>query len=394
MTVKGLIAGIVVVALVAAAVAWGLTQRSERLAAEAAAAERIAVAQAKERLAKMEHLKLAQRADTDARFALEMQKRREQTEREMEAARAPWRNAPRQRGVAYFKEGNWKKLDELVDSLAASGKRTPDGGWELQSVAAGIESIFRHPLNESDEDLQKKLAAYQRERPESAFAPILSASQLHTLAWRARGNGYSSSVTKEGWKLFRERNDQALKIILAARPRSDRLPIWYFDAIAIGMDANIDDELLTDLFEEGIERFPSYYPIYSAYVKQFAPRWGGTYAAADAFVRAQVSDRPNPEADTLYSYLYQKIDYFDGSEVDFFEESLVSWPRFRAGYEASLQNYPDKLNKANFVAFACRAGDGSAYMKFRNGITPDDFMEVAPQGITLEVCDERFLTKT
>jgi hypothetical protein len=393
MTARGLIAGIVVVAVVATAVAWGLKQRSERLAAEAAAAERVAVAQAKERLAKKEHLKLWQRADTDARFALEMQKRREETEREMRASMAAWREAPRQRGAAYFKEGNWKKLDELVDSLAASGQRSPDGGWELQEVAAGIDGIFGHHPNESDEDLQKKLAAYQRERPESAFAPMLAAMQLHTLAWRARGNGYSSTVTKEGWKLFNERNSQALKIMLAARSRSHRLPTWYFETIVIGMDANIDDKLLTDLFEEGIERFPSYYPIYSAYAKQFAPRWGGTYAAADAFIRAQVADKANPEADLLYNYLYRNIDYFSGSDLDFFEESLVQWPRFRAGFETMIQQYPDKLNKANFVAYACRAGDGSAYMKFRNAVTPADFMEVAPQGITLEVCDERFWTK-
>jgi hypothetical protein len=262
----------------------------------------------------------------------------------------------------------------------------------LQSVAAGIESILKYEPNESD--LQKKLAAYQRERPESAFAPILPATYLSAAAWRARGTGYSSTVTDEGWKLFRERSDQALKTILTARSRSDRLPLWYVEAIRIGLDADIEDEHLTALMKDGIKRFPDYYPIYRVYVRQLAPRWGGTYAAADAFVRAQVADRPNSEADMLYSYIYQKIDYFDGGDLAFFEKSLVSWPRFRAGYEAELQKYPDKLNKANFVAFACRAGDGSAYMKFRSGVTPDDFMEVAPQGITLEVCDERFLTKT
>jgi hypothetical protein len=394
MTAKGWIAGIVVVAVAAAAVGWGLTQRSERLAAEAAAAERVAVAEAKERLTEMKRRALAQRAYTEEKGRLEMEKRREQTEREMRAQSAAWREEPRQRGAAYFKEGNWKKLDELVDSLAASGQRSPDGGWELQSVASGIGGIFNYHPDISDEGLQEKLASYQRDRPESAFAPILPAMYLSSAAWRARGSGYSSSVTDEGWKLFHQRSTQALKVILAARSRSERLPLWYVEAISTGLDANIEDEHLTALLEEGVKRFPDYYPIYKAYVRQLAPRWGGTYAGADAFVRAQVADRPNPEADVLYSYLYQKIDYFDGSAVDFFEKSLVSWSRFRAGFEASLQKYPDKLNKANFVAYACRARDGSAYMKFRNGVTSEDFMEVAPQGITLEVCDARFLIAT
>ena len=271
MTSKGLIAGIVVVAVVATAVAWGLSRESERRAAEAAAAERVAVAEAKARLAEKERRRLAQLAFTEAQGQLEMQKRREQHEREMQARLAPFREAPRQRGVAYLNEGNWQELDELVDSLAASGKRSADGGWELQSVTAGISSVFTH-TSESDESMQKKLAAYQRERPESAFAPILLAMQLHATAWRARGGGYSSSVTKEGWKLFRERNKQALKTILAARSRSDRLPAWYVEAIAISLDTNIEDELVTKLFEEGIDRFPGYYAIYSAYVRQFAPR--------------------------------------------------------------------------------------------------------------------------
>jgi hypothetical protein len=389
---KGWITGIVVVAVSCAAIAWGLAQMSERRAAEAAAAERVAVAEAKARLAEMKRRELAAREYSRAQAELEMRRRQEQEQREIDASLAPFRESPRQRGIEYLNERNWQKLDELVDSLAASGKRSSDGDWELQEVTAGISGVFKY-TTETDEALQKKPAAYQRERPESAFAPILTAMQLHAAAWRARGSGYSTSVTKEGWQLFKERNDQALKAVLGARSRSERLPAWYVEAIAIGQDANIEDDLLTELFEQGIQRFPGYYPIYSAYARQFAPRWGGTYEAADSFIRAQVADKPKPEADLLYSHLYRKVDYFGGKDRDFFKESLVSWSRLRAGYEMLIQQYPDKLNRADFAAYACRAEDGSGYMKFRKSITPDDFREVAPDGITLEVCDARFLTE-
>jgi hypothetical protein len=280
-----------------------------------------------------------------------------------------------------------------VDSLAASGERAPDGQFQLQLVTSGIDALLNR-MEESDESLQEKIAAYQRERPESAFAPILSAMQWHNAAWRARGDGYAADVTKEGWKLFHERNRQAWLKILGAKARGGRIPTWYEHAIAIGLDAGLDGAQLQGLFEEGTARFPGYHAIYFAFMRQFVPRWGGSYEEADGFIRGQVAARINPEGEMLYMHLYSHLDHMERHQLNFFKESRVDWRRMRTGFEELVEKYPDKTNRGAFASYACRAGDGPIYLRMRKELSDEEFRVVPAQGVSLEVCDERFLIKT
>ncbi len=318
---------------------------------------------------------------------------REAKDREVQASLALFRENPLWVGQQALRNGEWKKLEDLVESLAASGKRAPDGRLELHQLTSGIESSLEHMEEVTDKSMQKGLAEYQRQFPKSAFAPILPAMQLHGAAWRARGGGYSSTVTDEGWSLFAERSRQAWQKIMAVRSVSDRLPTWYEQAIKIGIDANIEDEELMNLFEEGIKRFPGYYPIHKAALRQLAPRWGGNYVDADTFIRAQVAASRNTEGEILYTLLYWQLDSHSGSDLGFFKDSSVDWSRMRSGFDALLKKYPAPSNRAVFASYACRSGDASTYLKVSKGITSTEFEEYAPQGISLEVCNARFFRK-
>lgn len=396
---KGLIAGIIA-ALLCMAIGWGLAQTFARRDADRAEAARAAIEAHAARAAESRRKVLADiaaGAALEAKDAQRARKAREAQEAEIRARQAALSALPESPdwlGRKYLIEGDWKKLEELVESLAASGKRAPDGRFELHLLTSEIALMLEHTDEAADRKVLEKIAAYQRQFPKSAFAALLPAMQLHGAAWRARGSGYSSSVTAEGRSLFAERNRQAWQEIVAVRSRSDRLPTWYEQAIKIGMDANIEGDELMNLFEEGIERFPGYHAIYSATVRQFSPRWGGNYADADAFVRAQVAATTNTEGETLYTRLYWQLDSYGGGELDFFEESRVDWLRMRAGFEALFKKYPVPSNRARFASFACRSGDGSTYLKLRKDIGAAEFEEVAPQGVSLEVCDARFLQET
>jgi hypothetical protein len=297
-------------------------------------------------------------------------------------------------GQKYFGEGDYAKLDAVVEDYTKSGKRTEDGRYALQLLSSGLENWLGLWDEGEDARMARKLSTWRERFPESAFQPIVAAMHMDANAWRARGKGYASTVTEEGWRLFNERSQRAWNILIENKAKSSVIPTWYDAAIGVGGDANVSDEQLRELFDEGVRRYPGYHPIYFAFLRQFAPRWGGNYADADEFILEQTAAKTNPDGEILYTRLYWSIDALEGRSPSFFQDSKVSWPRMRRGFELMMQAYPDSTwNAANFAIYACRARDATVYATLRPKIDAAKFKEGAPQGISMEVCDARFMKK-
>jgi hypothetical protein len=295
----------------------------------------------------------------------------------------------------YLGAEQWQELDALIEKLAASGVRAKDGRYRLYLVTSEIQQWLGLWDQEKDRYFQQGFAEYRRAMPGSAFAPILAAMQVHGAAWRARGSGYASTVTSEGWALFNERNQRAWRMMLACKSSSDRLPIWYELAIKIAADAQVPRPELDAIFKEGVERFSGYHSIYFTYTRQFSPLWGGDYESADQFIRSQTAAARNKEGDVLYARLYWLLDQLGNGDAGFFEESLVDWSRMRGGFELLMKQFPESAwNQANFTAYACRANDAGTYWKLRSKVDAGEFMQAAPRGLSLEVCDERFTVRS
>src|SRR5207302_6524764 len=86
-----------------------------------------------------------------------------------------------------------------------------------------VQPVFTHQLVDMLQEAMTQ--AKGREQAFKAIDPIYSAARPPTdagpwvyrgefyikFAWDARGGGYAGTVTPEGWKLFRERLDEATK---------------------------------------------------------------------------------------------------------------------------------------------------------------------------------------
>jgi len=298
-------------------------------------------------------------------------------------------------GPVWVEGSEWANLEEMVESLAVTQSRADDGQYQLYKVTNSVDAYFLRQGEDRDELILTRLADYKKQYPNSAFAAILPAMQLHAAAWRARGHGFASTITPEGDALWHERNKNAWKVIQASKKRGDRLPVWYEQAISIGLDSGASADDLATIFSEGIQRFPGYDPIYYAFIRQFAPRWGGSYEEADAFITSQVAAKTNVQGEELYTRLYWLIDDYEAGNPDFFETSLVDWSRMKAGFEQLIKEFPkSEVYPAAFAAYACRAGDTGAYFRLRKTVSRPAFADLAPQGISLDVCDARFIKKT
>jgi hypothetical protein len=291
--------------------------------------------------------------------------------------------------------GFFEKIDTQVDKYVAAKARDVDGRPKLFLLELDFEEHLELPGTGTDGGTRRKLEAWRKEFPASAYRPIVEAMIASASAWRARGRGYTSTVTPEGRKLFIERTHDAWRILMDNRQTSSRIPSWYARAITIGLEAGVPTAELRELFDEGIARHPGYLPIYFSYLPSFSPRWGGSFREADKFILEQVSAPTNVDGEALYARLYWLLDQVQGQDSSLFEESSLSWPRMRKGFEELMKAYPEsEWNRANFASFACRAHDATAYGLLRAKVQETQFWNAAPEGISLDVCDARFLTPT
>jgi hypothetical protein len=301
---------------------------------------------------------------------------------------------PSATALAYFRIGQFGKVDWLINQLATTQARTVDGRFQLFMTTWGLSDWFEAQDEDSDPAMRALFKQWGEQFPKSEFMPILRAIQMNASGWRARGRGFNSTVTEEGRYLFNERSGRAWNQLMDCKDGSDKLPIWYQHAITIGLDAGVPDEVLRPLVTQGMRKFPGYHPIQFAYARQLSPRWGGNYADADAFITEQVAAPTNPEGEILYARLYWLIDQYSGTPENFFSESLVIWPRMRAGFELLMKSYPASAwNQANFASYACRANDAKTYASLRRKVDPTEFARAASRDLPLDACDARFRKK-
>jgi hypothetical protein len=295
----------------------------------------------------------------------------------------------------YFGNGDFAALESTVVRYVKSPTRTVDGKDTLYELMYRFDKWWYRWASGADQTLSESLAEWRKKYPESALQPMAAAMQVYATAWRARGTGSSASVADEGWRLFHERSARAWKILMDCKERSSSIPTWYELAIRTGIDSGVSADRVRELFDEGMRKHPGYYGLYMTYIRPLSPRWGGDYETADEFVLEQTAAKSNREGDILYARLYTRIDFFQNSSPDFFRDSKVNWPRLRRGFEQMMAAYPNSaLNHATFAAFACRAGDATTYAKLRPKIDAVTFDELTPQGLSLEICDARFMKET
>jgi hypothetical protein len=121
------------------------------------------------------------------------------------------------------------------------------------------------------------------------------------LAWDARGSGWASSVTDEGWKDFHKHLALARDHLTAAWKLHPELPEAPTAMITVAMGAG--DELREDpmkWFERAVAAQMDYTPAYEAMVGgPLLPRWGGSHEAMwQLGLRAAKSER----FDTILPY--------------------------------------------------------------------------------------------
>lgn len=238
----------------------------------------------------------------------------------------------------HFNESRFDELEALADRYRQSMERDRHGQLMLATFYSALECDRKEP--ESRWEQHKGIyKAWLEAKPESITARTAYTKFLISYGWKARGGGYASTVTKEGWRLFGERLQQARESFLASRKLQTRDPILYASAITIARAESWPREDLIGLFKEAFAAYPDDSRCLRGTITYLLPRWHGKEGEWEYFLNV-ATEKEGERGDALYAEVVLDYSYY---EENLFKETAVSWPRTRKGLELLLAKYPESV---------------------------------------------------
>jgi hypothetical protein len=125
----------------------------------------------------------------------------------------------------------------------------------------------------------EKLVESAKEPHQKWLAHMAAAAFCKSKGWGARGGGWASTVTPEGWRVFHEQLDRMVEHLRAANdliPTHPEAACEMITALANGRGEKEGETMLT-WFERAVAAQCDYEDAYSSMLHFGAPRWGGSH---------------------------------------------------------------------------------------------------------------------
>lgn len=285
-----------------------------------------------------------------------------------------------------FNEKDFAQLDKLYAEWCTGAARFPDGRWKLPFFSSALSKTFK--ISDMWRTHLDDIKAWQKASPTSS-APLLAESVYwHAYAWKARGNGYAASVSKEAWQIFGERLLKSKASVEQALQLDASCPALYSQMLDILTDGGASEEQLRKVFSEGVHKSPEYHQMYFAMARHYEPRWGGSPKKYDQFAFEASKLTKNFEGMGMYARLYWLVDYENGIPFRQQSRQAPAWQDLRKGYEDLMRRYPSSLhNLGKFVGVACMSPDSEFYRKLRSKI--QGYEQIAQMTDSIDACDRR-----
>jgi hypothetical protein len=245
---------------------------------------------------------------------------------------------------------DYAALEDAAHDARIGKTRFTGGSWKLFTFYLAVSS----PIvgnQATDEDWTYHIAnlkAWAAARPDSATARIALSDAYQDYAEKARGQGYSNTVSTSGWKLYSERYALSAASLADAAEMKEKCPYWYESMQHVALAQGWEKAQAKELFEQAVAFEPTYYHYYREYAYYLLPKWEGNPGEVEAFAK-DVYERVRGQygAFLYFEIATQLTCQCDSNDTDM--ENL-SWPRIKEGYAALGQLYGYSTLKNNRYA--------------------------------------------
>ena len=256
--------------------------------------------------------------------------------------------------LGLFNSGRYADLDALAQQMQQQRSRFAGGAWRLHVFFNTLSS----PGAETATDAAwaahiARLEQWARSSPASPTPRIALAQTYLRFAWKARGHGYSNTVTPEGWELFRSRVQSARSTLEECAVAAESSPHWYLEMQGVALDQQWDRAEFDALAERALAHEPGYYYFAVAESNYLLPKWYGKPGDTERYA-AQVADRiGGDEGDAVYFQIAAAINCCKRTQAP-----ALSWPRVQRGFAAVESLYGSTNRERNVMAYlAVHSGD-------------------------------------
>jgi membrane associated rhomboid family serine protease len=292
-----------------------------------------------------------------------------------------------------FLDGDYERLESLMNRYAETLEDLPDGGSHLEGLAAGLDDLFRFGRLTPDEAFGHT-ADWRRRVKGSVFADLVEAMVFADWAYAARGTGGADTISGQNMALYAYRTEMAAAALLELKDRAAKYPLWYSLSLDVGVDQAKDKETakeqLLAVFDQGVKIGPNYRPLYRRMLRILMPKWFGSHEDVDKFINAIYAQTAPTRGYERYTELYSTYTYMEGDDLDLFRDTPAFWSGMRTGFYGLVKRYPRSdviLNR--FANFACRAGDQSEYNRLRSAIGKRFSATAWSTKYSIDTCDKR-----
>ena len=189
-------------------------------------------------------------------------------------------------------------LDAIGHTLRTRRILGPSGTWLLGYLYRSLE-----PEDSQNARFIDYVEEWSKELPESLTAHHLLGDALVQWAWDARGGGWASEVTEEGWKLFEERLRRAVPHLERAASEG-KDPYALAELIQAGMGLGYPREKVRGFLDAAVTIDPHHaHEPYRAYARYLMPRWHGEPGELDDYIEESVKRTRSEMGDSLYLIL-------------------------------------------------------------------------------------------
>jgi hypothetical protein len=263
--------------------------------------------------------------------------------------------------AAFLVLKDYDALEREAADARTRKTRFSGGVWKLFSFYDALSDPVAGPLA-SDADWKfhiANLTSWGSARPESVTAQVAFAEAYIEYAFKARGSGYSNSVSEGGWKVFQERVALAASALTQAGKLKEKCPHWYDVMQQVALVQGWDKPQARKLFEEAIVFEPTYYHYYREYANYLLPKWYGEPGETEAFADEVYKRVGGQQGSFLYFEIASQVTCQCDSSDSHMEN--LSWPKIKEGYAALGQLYGYSSLKMNrFAHMAFEAQDKPA----------------------------------